>query len=453
MRLRGFLLVVIVGSAVCCTGERDRSSGGQPLDRRTRPNAVDARSSQTRRIAFSILEDYDKGDDIADVRRDFALFRELGITTWRGSFGWDDFEPSRGVFDFAWLHRFANAAEQDGITLRPYVAYTPQWASAGGTDADTWNDPPASLDDWGLFIRELARALRQHPNVRSLEIYNEENVAQWWDGTPAQYRAVLERASREIHAANARLQVVLGGMVYPDTNWLDEVCGDDRHAPFDILPFHAYPETWTPPGVDLERYLGTQFETGFVHAADEACGRLPIWINETGFATTDGVSEETQAAWWARAITTFAAEPRVDAIGVYEIKDLRPDRDAIGGAPNYHLGLLHVDRSRKLAFSTVQMLASMLAGGFSVAAPATRRLERNGGELFSRGFALVDGRQLLVLWAKGQTVRVDVTPAAPGRTVRERFLDGRSSDRRRVDGGLREVELRPGQVRLFEVGP
>ena len=46
--------------------------------------------SPARHIGFSILEDYDKVEDLADVAQDFALFRELGVTTWRGSFGWDE---------------------------------------------------------------------------------------------------------------------------------------------------------------------------------------------------------------------------------------------------------------------------------------------------------------------------------------------------------------------------
>jgi hypothetical protein len=76
-------------------------------------------SDTPRRVDFSILEDYDKGDDLGDVAKDFDLFRQLGVTTWRGSFGWDDYEPSRGHYDFDWLHRFADLAESRGITLRP----------------------------------------------------------------------------------------------------------------------------------------------------------------------------------------------------------------------------------------------------------------------------------------------------------------------------------------------
>ncbi len=59
---------------------------------------------------------------------------ELGIHTWRGSFGWDDYEPEPGRFDFAWLHAFAEGAARGGIELRPYIAYTPEWAAAGAAD-------------------------------------------------------------------------------------------------------------------------------------------------------------------------------------------------------------------------------------------------------------------------------------------------------------------------------
>ncbi|MBZ0157743.1 MAG: beta-galactosidase [Alphaproteobacteria bacterium] len=79
----------------------------------------------SKRISFSILEDYDKGENLKEVAADFALFRELGVTTWRGSFGWDDYEPSRGNYDFAWLHRFAELAARNDITLRPYSAIRP----------------------------------------------------------------------------------------------------------------------------------------------------------------------------------------------------------------------------------------------------------------------------------------------------------------------------------------
>jgi polysaccharide biosynthesis protein PslG len=88
----------------------------------------------TKPISFSILEDYDKGDDLAKVAKDFAAFRELGVTVWRGSWGWDDYEPEPGRYDFDWLERFVRLADSSGISLRPYLGYTPAWAARGGRD-------------------------------------------------------------------------------------------------------------------------------------------------------------------------------------------------------------------------------------------------------------------------------------------------------------------------------
>src|SRR3954464_7836357 len=101
----------------------------------------------TKPISFAVLEDYDKGADLDSVARDFTLFRELGVSTWRGSFGWDDYEPERGRYDFAWLRRFAALADSMDITLRPYLGYTPAWAARGGRGDHALEDPPRSLRD------------------------------------------------------------------------------------------------------------------------------------------------------------------------------------------------------------------------------------------------------------------------------------------------------------------
>lgn len=350
-------------------------------------------------LSFSILEDYDKGESLDEVGRDFELFRELGISTWRGSFGWDDYEPAEGRFDFGWLHRFMAAAARAGITLRPYVAYTPEWAAGGARNRDgaAWNQPPRSLAAWSRFLTALAREMSHHPNVKSVEIYNEENVSQWWEGTAAEYARVLAAA----RPLRDRFRILAGGLTFADRDWVEAVCGDPHAAAaMDVLPVHAYPETWTPPDVTVENYLGRAFDREFAPAVDRACGPTKIWVNEAGFATTDGRSETQQAAWWVRAIATFAADARVEQIGVYEIKDLRPDRPAIGDAPNYHLGLTRVDRSRKLAFATVQTVVSLLGqDGIAIRHASTyvRRLG-DAGEFHAHAFQRRDGAVTLIVW-------------------------------------------------------
>ena len=129
----------------------------------------------SKKVSFAILEDYDKGEDLNEIAKDFQLMRELEIDTLRCSFGWDDFEPVRGQYDFVWLKEFVKLAEQHGIKLRPYIGYTPRWAgTAGSADNADWNNPPADYQAWHDFVYNLVSALREFPNVLSYEIYNEQ---------------------------------------------------------------------------------------------------------------------------------------------------------------------------------------------------------------------------------------------------------------------------------------
>ena len=443
------ILLLIWCAALTLTG------CGAPPPQDTRLAAEhSAASSFTKPISFAILEDYDKGDPLSEVAKDFALFKELGVPTWRGSLGWDDYEPEPGKFDLAWLRQFAALADSTGISLRPYLGYTPQWAGQPGKDDQAWNDPPRDLNHWRRFVEAVARALAQHQSVKSYEIYNEENVPLWWDGTLDDYAAVLSAGAEAVRRADHDAQVLLGGMVWPDLEWLDGTCEEGK-APFDVLPFHAYPETWTPDSVTLETYLGSDFKRDFLDPADDQCGMKPVWINETGFATTPGKTERQQADWWVRAFATFLSARRVEHIGIYEIKDQRQDTPVIGDAPNYYLGLLRVDRRPKLAFHTVKMLVRLFgADSITVADGELAVQVRQGapGKLYHHLFIRPDGGQLIFAWSRGSSPTVDLRLTRSGRRVASYSLDGKGTGWRQFDGRvIQGVELTAGEARLFEV--
>ncbi len=409
----------------------------------------------TKPFSFAVLEDYDKGDDLARVKADFGIIRDLGANTWRGSLGWDDYEPEPGHPDLAWVHAFATTAAESGITLRPYLGYTPAWASAGGTDHDVWNDPPRDTAAWAGFVREITSELAHHRNVASIEIYNEENVPQWWDGTPAQYAQVLREGARVARTVAPALQVLIGGLVFPDTRWLEQICTVYGARDFDVLPVHAYPETWTPKEVTVETYLGPGFEPHFVQPADRACGHKAIWINETGFATVPGRSEEDQAGWWVRAMATFAAEPRVEQVGVYEIHDPPLDRPVIGDAPNYHLGLIGRDGHRKTAYATVRRMIALLGGGrLTVLDPELRVHVKKGSNssLYCHAFERTDGGITLVAWAKSVRTTIDVVlPRAAARAI-EYSVNGEAAGTYPVNGReMRFLALTPDVPRIFAI--
>jgi polysaccharide biosynthesis protein PslG len=414
-----------------------------------RPPAV------TKPISFAVLEDYDKDADLADVARDFRLLRELGVPAWRGSFGWDDYEPERGRFDFEWLRRFATLADSMGISLRPYIGYTPAWAARGGSDDRAWNDPPRALEEWSRFAEAVARALARHPSIRSYEIYNEENVRLWWDGTAEDYAAVLRAGATAVRRGDADATVLLGGMVWPDAEWVEHACRGG--APFDVLPFHAYPETWTADSITIENYLGTGFKNDFLPEADSQCGRQPIWINETGFATTPGKSERDQAEWWARAFATFLAAPRIEHLGIYELRDQRLDTPVIGDAPNYYLGLVRRDGTPKAAFATVRLLVRLFRGDSVTVADGDLDVRVTAGStsaLHHHLFLLPDGRRLAFVWDRGASPTVELRLRTPPGSVKLWALEGTGEPWTAVSGRvLRDVHLERGGVRIFEISP
>jgi hypothetical protein len=449
-------LIFISFSAFSHTAALSAESSGAIL--RVEPGIV-AQTSFTKPVSFSVLQDYPKGEAIKEVAKDFKLMKELGVSTWRGSFSWIDYEPERGEFDYAWLHRFVALAAQQGITLRPYLGYTPSWAAKGGSDEQDWNDPPKRIADWRRFVSRTVTELKKYRNIPSYEIYNEENVKQWWDGTAAEYNKVLRAGSEVVKQISPAKQVIMGGMVWPDAEWVEQACVKYGNAKkFDVVPIHAYPETWTPKEITVENYLDQGrpgfFRKEFVPVVDKKCARQPIWLNEVGFATAPGKTEQDQANWWARAFATFLADPRVEHLGIYQVRDRHPETEVIGESENYYLGLTRSDRKKKLAFGTVKRLLSLLNVGRLTVADAELALDLTDGEkgeLYHHLFVRPDGRQVLIVWDKkgSPTLRLR---ARAGTSVTEYALDGTPVPFTSYDGRiLSKVRLVPGMVRIFEI--
>ncbi|MBA3961744.1 MAG: beta-galactosidase [Chthoniobacterales bacterium] len=407
----------------------------------------------TKPVSFEMLDDYNKGQDLNEVALDFQLMNELGIDTMRCSFGWDDYEPTRGVYDFTWLKQFVALANQYGIKLRPYIGYTAPWAGRRGTDGVYWNDPPEALPEWYNFVYHLAAALRPYPNVLSYEIYNEENDSFWWEGSRFTYRKTLAQAALAIRAANPDAQVILGGMVFPDFDWLSALVDYGLAKSYDITPFHAYPETFEDPTV--EQYLDVQYHDYFVPLNNKAGGHKPIWINEMGYATTAGITKHQQADWYVRAVSTFLADPNIQGLGFFEIRDVPITDPVLGQDAEYHLGLVRSDRTKKLAFSTVQMLMGLLNHGKLTIADQQAQvsvISGQAGELYSHLFKRPDGTQILFVYDKTSTPTVSVALEIAGSKAYKYNYDGSFAAYPAFDGTtLPAITLTPGTAAIFRI--
>jgi hypothetical protein len=114
-------------------------------------------------------------------------------------------------------------------------------------------------------------------------------------------------------------------------------------------------------------------------------------------------------------VATFLAHPRVEEIGVYEIKDLKLGSAAIGDAINYHLGITYSNRRKKLAFGTITRLVQLLGTGKIRVDDAELQVKVAAGsprDLHYHLFTRPDGDRVLFVWdrAGAPTVTIGAGP-------------------------------------------
>lgn len=136
---------------------------------------------------------------------------------------------------------------------------------------------------------------------------------------------------------------------------------------------------------------------------------------------------------------------------MYEIKDLRLERDVIGDAENHHLGITRSDRTPKLAFHTVKLLVRLL-GGRIASVSGEARVTRGHGTEQIKLFRRPNGRKILIAWVPpgGDAVRIDIELRNAGGRVVEYRLDGTSGGFTGLEGSrLVGVALEPDEPRSF----
>ncbi|UCC69210.1 MAG: beta-galactosidase [Armatimonadota bacterium] len=410
---------------------------------------------------MSTREDWDKGDDLTTmVEPDFVLVNELGVDELIMSIGWDDFEPSQGNYDFAWLHDFASLADTYGIKLRPYICYTPEWAGNG-----EWNSPPTDYQDWYNFCYALGTAMSTHSNIVSYEIWNEWNDELWWSGTFTEYVQLLTTGSSALKATDTDADIIMGGLVYPHWEAIDACTQGTVEESYEIVPFHCYRE-WYGTRDSLESYLDAQYTDWFVPTVNENGEGESIWCNEVGFSTLDR-GEEAQRSYFARAVPyLFASDAslgEIDHFDAYEIKDLGPDAPVIGPDDIRYLGLCDEYRTKKLAFPTVAMWVSLLDDR-TITTPvnADVTLEATSGRFGDEYYYLIyrdEGggatSQILVIYDKRNTLTCEATLTIPGTTCTKWNIDGTSEDFTANLNGtiISNIPVTEDDVTILEVMP
>jgi hypothetical protein len=234
------------------------------------------------------LADFPLG--IADLGR----MGEARIGMYRARFRQDEVN---GLVGWSRLDRLAGAAAQNGVTLQPVLIDMP---------GEVYT-PPTTNTARARFGEFAAAAVRRYgPSgsfwgtcgcprrpVRVWEVWNEPNIAPFWDvPNPAQYGALLSRTRTALRKADPSARVLFGGLAYPSSLSATRIepnaflrdtilaVGANR---FDALALHNY----RPDAVRaVDTFIAGTVETLKTYGGtSQGVPRHQVWINEFGRPT------------------------------------------------------------------------------------------------------------------------------------------------------------------------
>lgn len=317
-------------------------------------------------LPAGLCDDYpEESTDINKIKKDLETVKATGAKYLRFAFGWDSIEEEPGEYNWGFWDQLVDLAPKYGVTLIPYVCYTPQ--ALGNTDSnDYWREPPKDLKSFGKFMSVIAK--RYKGKIKSWELWNEPDNQSYWLGNAEQFSKMMIEGAKQVRAADPNAVIVLGGMAKARSPFYDEVMTKYNLGQyFDVINQHAYHETW-----DFEP---VEESPDRIHYVDELIPKgangPDMWLAEFGYSNYR--YSPTQASAWGidiiykyehtadyQATMLFKnhvlalASEKLSLMAWYRINDLKPTQGVIGDDNNKFLGVLDVNGKPKPAYHALK---------------------------------------------------------------------------------------------------
>ena len=209
------------------------------------------------------------------------------LRLWDNGTGWSQIELAPGEFKWDNLDGALANATSKGMTDILYVlGTTPEWATSN-VGEDDYPQPgaasaPDNLEDWDTWVTTVVE--KYGDQIPAYQIWNEANLANFYNGTPAEMAQMTKNAYDIIKANNPDAIVVAPSAstrlpasfdrFFPE--YLAEL--EKLDWPVDVFAIHSYPDGEGTPAGRAE--LIERFQTALT---DAGAPDLPLWDTEVNY--------------------------------------------------------------------------------------------------------------------------------------------------------------------------
>ncbi|WP_344870157.1 GH39 family glycosyl hydrolase, partial [Deinococcus aetherius] len=352
---------------------------------------------------------------------------------WDTGTHWRQIETAKGVYDWARLDAIVTQAAVQGFEVMFTLGQAPDFATATA-GSGSYNAAPPTNQDWTDFLTALAVRNRDRygGRITAYEVWNEPNLAGFWNGTPARLVELTRLARTTLKAINPAALIVspcpTGDQGGNGPQYLGQLLAAGLAPEVDVIGVHLY-NAPNPPEQQLtvvQQYRAVLAQYG---ASDK-----PIWNTEctwpSYYDVTTGAFQRNQNGATAPAMSHAQAAAYLQRL--YLI-------NAVAGVERtFFYGTGPLGTFTKLPFANQADLSQLAPAGLGLQALITQLVGKRlaaftrSGPQYTATFEDVAGERITYAWtadaapstldvsALGATRarRLDAPAASVGRLVR-----------------------------------
>ena len=237
------------------------------------------------------------------------------VRLWDSGVSWREIETAPGRFDFTRVDAQVNAARAHGASVLLVLGQTPRFHSTKPGQRGSYGLGAAAMPtetSWKNYVFAVVK----HFKGRGVDyqVWNEANVAGYWQGTPKQMATLTRLASTVVNRNDSSAKVVSPAMatrlssqrLWLRTFYAQKTGGKKVSAYVDVVSLNLYPLASQKPEASMTLLAATRT---MLRAAGV---RKPIWNTEINYGLLGGgtaktVAADTQAAYVGRTFLLNAA--------------------------------------------------------------------------------------------------------------------------------------------------